>query len=107
MAAIRPLLLVWAALLALLALTVGASFALAGPASLATGIAAAAGKTALIYWVFMHLRRESGLVRLVACGVLAWVAILFVMTLLDTATRTEAPPGPFGPSSWEEPDGDV
>jgi cytochrome c oxidase subunit 4 len=107
MAAIRPLLLVWAALLALLALTVGASFLLAGPASLVTGIAIAAAKAALIYWVFMHLRRERGLVRLVAWGVLAWIAILFVMTQLDTATRTETPPGPFGTSSREMHDGHV
>jgi cytochrome c oxidase subunit IV len=75
----RPLFLVWIALVVLLALTVAASFVLTGASSLAASLGIAAGKAALVAWVFMHLREEGGLVRAVAIGALAWLLILFVL----------------------------
>jgi cytochrome c oxidase subunit 4 len=75
----RTLLMTWAALMALLALTVGASFALTGPPSLATGLAIAALKAALILWVFMHLAEDSGLLRVIALAGFAWLGILFLL----------------------------
>ncbi|MGF7163326.1 cytochrome c oxidase subunit 4 [Rhodoligotrophos appendicifer] len=85
---IRPILLTWAALLGLLAATVGASFVLTGPLSLAAGLVIAAAKAALIYWVFMHLREESGLVRIFAMGAGAWLMILCLLSMSDYVTRS-------------------
>ncbi|TPE51047.1 cytochrome C oxidase subunit IV family protein [Amaricoccus solimangrovi] len=79
MSVTRLLVLTWAALLLLLALTVAASFLLVGPPSLAAGIGIAAAKAALIFWVFMHLREDTGLLRVVAIAAFAWLGILFAL----------------------------
>ncbi len=87
MQAIRPLLASWLALIALLCLTVGASFLLTGPASLTAGMAIALAKAALIFWFFMNLRGESGLVRLLAAGAFLWLIVLLALIFSDYATR--------------------
>ncbi|MFG1410694.1 cytochrome C oxidase subunit IV family protein [Xanthobacter sp. VTT E-85241] len=79
--------LVWLVLLMLLALTVGASLVLTGPESLAAGLGIACAKAVLIYWFFMGLRRENGLLRLFAVGAGAWLLILGLLTATDYATR--------------------
>lgn len=71
----------------LLALTVAASFVLTGPLSLAASMSIAAAKAALVYWFFMHLREEGGLVRLAAIGAIAWLMILFLLVGADYAGR--------------------
>lgn len=83
----RTILLVWAGLIGLLALTVAASLVLTGAASLAAGLGIALAKAALIAWFFMHLRGASGLVRLAAAGALIWLLILLTLTGIDYATR--------------------
>ena len=83
----RSLLLVWSALLALLGLTVTASFLLAGPASFAVSLAIALAKAALIFWFFMHLREERGLIRIFAIGAAAWLLIMFLLIAADYGTR--------------------
>lgn len=88
MKAMRLLMLVWGLLMALLLMTVGASFLLRGPASLAAGLAIALGKAGLIYWFFMHLREESGLVRLAALGAGAWLLIFLALLGTDYAMRS-------------------
>lgn len=87
MGGIRPLLLVWAALLALLALTIAASFVLTGPLSLAASLSIALAKAALVFWFYMHLKEEGGLVRLAAVAAGAWLLILFALSASDFATR--------------------
>lgn len=87
MTGIRPLILVWAALLVLLGLTVTASFQFSGPASIAASLGIALAKAVLIFWFFMHLREESGLIRLVAIGAAAWMLILFLLAAADFTTR--------------------
>ncbi len=87
MGRLLSLTIVWLALLALLALTIVASFVLTGPFSLVAGLSIAAVKVVLIYWFFMHLREEDGLTRLMAIAVLAWLAILLLLTVADYATR--------------------
>jgi cytochrome c oxidase subunit 4 len=84
---IRTLAVVWLALIALLALTIAASYALSGTPSLMASLGIAAVKAALIYWFFMKLREERGAVRLVALGVLVWLAIMFVLSGTDYFTR--------------------
>lgn len=83
----RPLLIIWVMLLLLLGLTVGLSFALTGPASLAAGLLIAAAKAGLVYWFFMHLDEESGIIRIAALGALFWLAILLLISASDFATR--------------------
>lgn len=82
---IGTLVFAWLALLALLAATIAGSFVLNGMPSLFASLSIAAIKVAIIYWLFMHLREETGLIRLVAIGVMAWVAILFLLTGIDYA----------------------
>jgi cytochrome c oxidase subunit 4 len=76
--------LVGIGLLALLAATVGATFS--GLGSWANMVIAAA-KAALVLWFFMELRSGNGLLRLVAFGSLAWLAILFGLGFSDWLTR--------------------
>ena len=64
MKAARAILFAWAVLLALLALTIAASFALLGPALPFVSYGIAAAKTALIVWIFMEMRARDGLQRL-------------------------------------------
>ncbi|MCL4767675.1 MAG: cytochrome C oxidase subunit IV family protein [Hyphomicrobiaceae bacterium] len=87
MSATRTLVLAWSALMCLLFATVGASFVLTGPWSIVTSLAIALAKAALIFWFFMHLREEAGLVRLVAIGAGAWLLILILLSMTDYATR--------------------
>jgi len=87
MNAVLRLVLVWAALMVLLAITLGAAFLPLGAARpwIAYGIATA--KAALILWYFMELRQEGGLVRLAAIAGFVWLAILFTLTAADYLTR--------------------
>lgn len=84
---LRPLVLTWAVLMALLALTVGATFLPLGPFMPFVNLGIAFAKAALIFWVFMHLRELGPLVRLAAAGAFAWLAILFLLTAADYLFR--------------------
>jgi cytochrome c oxidase subunit 4 len=88
MSGIRGLITIWAILLALLALTVAGSFAFTGPTSLVISLGIAFAKAALVYWFFMNLREETGLTRVIAFGVGAWLFILFLLSGFDYLTRT-------------------
>jgi cytochrome c oxidase subunit 4 len=85
--AFRSLIAVWGALMALLAATVIGSFLLTGPSSIALSLGIALAKVALVFWFFMQLRRESGLVRVFAVGAAVWLMILLALTGTDYATR--------------------
>ncbi|HEY6980321.1 cytochrome C oxidase subunit IV family protein [Reyranella sp.] len=78
---------VWGALVALLSLTVGASFLLTGAASIVVSLGIAFAKAALIFWFFMQLRGEHGLIRVFAVGASVWLLILFGLASIDYATR--------------------
>lgn len=87
MKAARTILLVWAALLALLALTIAASFAPLGRGLPFVSYGIAIAKAALVVWIFMELRIRDGLQR-IALGVgFVWLGILFVLLFADTLTR--------------------
>ena len=83
----KRLAIVWLALMALLALTVAGSFTVTGAASAVVSFGVAAAKVALIFWFFMQLRTEKGLVRLFAVGAIAWLLILLSLATIDYATR--------------------
>jgi cytochrome c oxidase subunit 4 len=91
MTAARLILAAWIALMALLALTIAASFAPLGRALPYVSYGIAIAKTAIVAWIFMELRARDGLQRL-ALGVgFAWLAILLVLLFADTLTRGWAP----------------
>lgn len=80
-------LLVFVALLGLLALTVAAAFWPLGPWSVVVALAIAAAKAALVMVFFMQLRHRSGLVSVFAIGGFFWLSILFALTYADLLTR--------------------
>lgn len=78
---------VWAALMLLLALTLGAAFLPLGAAKPWVGYAIATGKAGLILWFFMEMRREDGIARLAALAGFVWLMMLFALTAADYLTR--------------------
>lgn len=79
---------VWAALIALLLLTVGASLApLPGPVATIANLGIAAAKALLVLLVFMHVRYSEKLTWAMAGGAFYWLGIMLVLTLSDFATR--------------------
>lgn len=83
----KRLTIVWLALMALLALTVAGSFTVTGVASSVVSFGVATAKVVLIFWFFMQLRTEKGLIRVFAVGAIAWLAILLTMVSIDHVTR--------------------
>lgn len=80
------LLLVYAGLLVLLAVAIG--LAGLGGAQLSRWVLlTAAAQALLVIFGFMHLSRQSALVRLFAFGVGFWLLLLFSLTLADVLSR--------------------
>jgi cytochrome c oxidase subunit 4 len=82
-----PIGAVFAALLALLALSAASSFLPAAPWKTAAGLVIAAAKTGLIALFFMKLRYQRGLVRIFAGAGLFWLGLLAVLLLTDYLMR--------------------
>ncbi|MEA1834359.1 cytochrome C oxidase subunit IV family protein [Methylobacterium durans] len=83
---VRPL-IVWAGLMALLALTVLAAYAPLGALASAANLGLAAVQAGLVAVLFMRLDEASPLVRLTAATGLFWLAILFALCLADVLSR--------------------
>jgi cytochrome c oxidase subunit 4 len=83
----RQLVLVYLALLALLALTATATLLPVGPWSTPLALGIAVAKVALIFVYFMRLREQPGVVRLFALAGFLWLALLLALTFTDFATR--------------------
>jgi cytochrome c oxidase subunit 4 len=80
--------IVFAALMVLLVLTlVAAAFDL-GPWNIIIAMTIAVVKAALVVLFFMHVYYSSHLVKFFAGATFFWLAILFVMTMSDYASRT-------------------
>ena len=84
---ITPL-VVWAALVTLLFLSLGAAYAPLGPFKTATSLAIAGIKVILIGLVFMKLDRSSNLVRIAAAAGLVWASFLFLLAGADYLARS-------------------
>ena len=89
--------LVFAALIALTALTTGVAFIDLGKWNTVAALAIAVCKATVVALFFMHLRWSSGLMRIVLLAAFVWFAILVTLTLADEFTRQWTPV----PSSWE------
>ncbi len=80
--------LVWAALIALTAVTVAAAGANLGRAAIVVVLAVAAGKSTLVLLYFMHLREEPRLLlKLVVPIAVAALAIFIGLTYTDILHR--------------------
>jgi cytochrome c oxidase subunit 4 len=81
------LVVVYVALICLLALTAGATAFPTGWWSTPIGLLVASVKIVLISCYFMNLRNQPGLVRIFACAGLFWLTIMIVLTSCDYITR--------------------
>jgi cytochrome c oxidase subunit 4 len=79
--------MVFAALLAVLATSAVLSRYLHGAIGTSAALALAAVKMGLIFWFFMRLRVQSGVVRLFAAAGFLWLAIFALLSSADYLTR--------------------
>lgn len=93
----RPLVLTWFALLVLLLISAGSALLHLGWFNTAIGLVIATIKALLVAIVFMRLRRTHALLRITAGAGLAVMALLFILSGTDYATR------PLLPSSYQAP----
>jgi cytochrome c oxidase subunit 4 len=94
---VRPLVLAWIALLALLALTAGCALLRLGWLNTAISLAVALAKALLVAFVFMRLKGAPALLRLAAVGGAVTLVLLFGLALTDYTTRTELK------APWQQP----
>jgi cytochrome c oxidase subunit 4 len=87
----RPLVLTWAALMALLVLSAGSALLRLGWVNTAIGLAFALIKAVLLAVVFMRLRRAHGLLRVTSLIGVGAMALLFLLSSADYFTRPELP----------------
>lgn len=78
---------VFAALLALLVLTMAVTQVDLGWGNVVANLMIASAKTLLILWYFMHLREMEALLRFFAVAAVVWLGILFAFGLSDFLTR--------------------
>ena len=86
--------IVWLALLGLLAATAASAYIPMGEWNSAVNMAISSIKALLVAVFFMHLRHAGALLRLVAVAALLWLALLFGLSWTDYATR-EVSPAPW------------
>ena len=77
----------WAALLALLLLTVGAAYITLGVFNTVIALTIAAIKAFLIVLIFMHIKWAGKLLHLAAVAGILWLGIMIAMVLGDYLTR--------------------
>ncbi len=96
---------VFAVLLVLTALTVGAWMVDLGPLNIAIAVGIAAVKASVVALYFMHLRWDNPFNGAVLCFSLVFVSLFIVFALVDTSqyqpSRTETGPTPFEQESGE------
>jgi cytochrome c oxidase subunit 4 len=83
----RVYVLVWLALLALLALTVGSAFLSLGWANTPLNLAISVTQAALVMLFSMHLRSAHPLMKIIAVIGFFGIAILITLSLFDELTR--------------------
>lgn len=89
---------VFAALLALTALTTGVAEIDLGALNSPVAMLIAAAKAALVALFFMHLRWSGYRMRFAAIAGLLWLSLMFAFVLGDVATRHI----PTQPAGWDE-----
>jgi cytochrome c oxidase subunit 4 len=88
---LRPLVLTWAALMALLVLSAGSALLPLGWINTAIGLAVALVKAALVGVIFMRLRRAHSLLRITSLIGVGAMVLLFGLSSADYFTRPQLP----------------
>jgi len=83
----KTIFLVYGLLLLGLGLAALAGFMPPSPWKLPIGLSIAAAKMLLIFWIFMRLRYQRGLVRVFAFAAFFWLGVIGTLTLADYLTR--------------------
>ena len=81
----------WAALLALMLLSLGSAYLKLGAWNMVAGLAIAAIKAAIVVWWFMRMRESGPLIRLAGVVGLGVWAILVGLSGVDYETRSTTP----------------
>jgi cytochrome c oxidase subunit 4 len=76
-----------AALLALLGLSAGSALLKLGPFNEVANVGIAIIKALLVLTIFMRLKTDNPLLRIVASAGFAWLAVLIALSLADVLTR--------------------
>jgi cytochrome c oxidase subunit 4 len=92
----KTYLLVWVALLILLAVTVAAAYIHLGWLNPVVALGIAVTKAVIIILFFMHVRYSSKVVWVFVGAGFFWLGILFVLALSDYLTRSYLP----APTIW-------
>lgn len=88
----RAILISWAALLALLALTVFGAYLPLGTGNTVLAMTIAFTKAGFVAAVFMELRERNGLTLAFASAGFFWLGIMLWLAFSDYATRPNFPP---------------
>jgi cytochrome c oxidase subunit IV len=86
--------IIFAALLILTYITVGVSKIDLGPMNTIVALAIAVTKAVLVVLFFMHVRYSTKLTKLVVASGFVWLGIMFLLTMMDFATRGWVRPNP-------------
>ncbi|MAT14540.1 MAG: Caa(3)-type oxidase subunit IV [Planctomyces sp.] len=86
-AELKPLFYNFAALMVLLAITIGMSYVDLGAFNLFVALLIAGIKTFLVALIFMNLRSTSNVSRLAAVGGLLWLGFALILTAADYHSR--------------------
>jgi cytochrome c oxidase subunit 4 len=84
---VKEYLLVYVALMLLLALTLGTALIDLGPLNAIVNLGIASVKAYLVLMFFMHLKGDKSVTRVFASAGVFWLAILFTLTLADYVSR--------------------
>lgn len=76
------------ALLVLLGLSAGSALLKLGPFNTVANLGIAVAKALLVLAIFMRLKTDNALLRIVASVGFAWLAVLIALSLADVLTRT-------------------
>jgi cytochrome c oxidase subunit IV len=79
--------IIFAALLVLTYVTVGVSKIDLGAMNTIVAMAIAVTKALLVVLFFMHVRYSTKLTKLVVAGGFVWLGIMFLLTMMDFASR--------------------
>ncbi len=83
MTGIKPLIVIWVVIMALLGISAGVEVLVPGRAAHAFSLVAAAAMAGLVMTWWMDLRSEGGLIRVFSLGALLWFSFMLFITLMD------------------------
>jgi cytochrome c oxidase subunit 4 len=87
---LKRLLFTWGGLMLLLAITIAATFVPIGDWRQVINLTIAGAKATLILWIFMGLRDETSLVRLIAAAAGVLLLVMTIMFAADYQLRPRA-----------------